>query len=121
MTRMWRGPCPELKAAYSDKLFADLARRCGRQNVFFVVDHSGYAASAYTLYRGRREWMGDAGGADPIATAIAISYEFTEADAELYSLHAIYLARQAEQIVALARAEAKLCAEIEALAGALHG
>ena len=107
MTRMWRGPCADLKSASTDPLWAAIHRRNGRLGISCNVALDGRSAEFFRIEkRGGDFYQFDLGrveGGDPMFTVLHGSHEFTPLDPELIELHHAYIERQAEQIVADSR------------------
>jgi hypothetical protein len=105
MTRMWRGPSPELQAARNDRLYAEIIRRAGRLGISFSDNHqSGRKLTASTISKGKDgDWyqrdIGDVEAADPTLAVLWASHRFTPLDGELLGFHHQYLERLAENIV----------------------
>lgn len=120
MSKMWRGPSPELKKAYSDPLFGSIAWRCSQNGVFFVVKSDGRSARVYTLTgdNGTRS-LDTVFGYDPFDTALEVARIFTPYDAEFLAQWLQHIERQVVELIALVRAEQALCVEIDLLADEL--
>lgn len=103
MTRMWRGPCEALRAAYSDPLWGAIHRRGGRLHIACTVTDDGRFADFYRIEKINGEWyrfdLGRVKGGDPYFTVLAGYRRFTPLDAELIEQNHAYIERQAESIV----------------------
>lgn len=100
MSKLWKGPCAELKADYDDLLARRLHRRASRLLISYRAEHDGRSAQVFRIEERRDGWyqipIGVAYGGDVPNLWLNIHLAHTPLDAELFEIASTMILRRAE-------------------------
>lgn len=102
MSKMWKGPCAELKADYDDHLAQRLHRRASRLLISYTAAHDGRSAEVRQLWKRGEDYyydvLGRVQGGDVPNLWLNIHLRYTPFDAELFEIASAMILRRAEQL-----------------------
>jgi hypothetical protein len=104
MSRIWRGPSPDLVATYTDPVCQRLHRRAGERGICYEPSDDGRSATVFAMRTiGDRTVVRPIGavtGADAIDTFINANLKYVETDDEILGLIGLLIARRRESVIA---------------------